>query len=70
MEKVIKAVKKDCTSCGEFSELIIDGKVQIQGDVYHDDIDALIEGFIEGLNYCGKDVDFEKQEYTCPHCRG
>lgn len=40
----------------EEAALIIENKVVLRGDYYHDKIDETILGFIEGLKYCGYNV--------------
>lgn len=50
---------------GTFEEeqaLSVDGEIVLQGDYYHDQIDTLINGFLEGLSYLK--TDFDKYSFT------
>jgi hypothetical protein len=39
--------------------LYIDGKIHTYGDEYHNDINAWIRGFIDGLEWIGADIDYK-----------
>lgn len=56
---VIKAVIVDFGD-DRIKALYLDGKLQMQGDYYHDKIDETIVGFIDGAMWCGRKFDIEK----------
>ena len=49
---------------GEYvKSLYIDGKLHIYGDYYHNKIDELINGFIDGAKWAGTNIEVDK--ITC-----
>jgi hypothetical protein len=45
---------------GETSALYIDGELELQGDAYHDKIDQYINGYMDGLEYAGMNIDVKR----------
>ena len=45
-----------------YTTLWVDNEGVLEGDHYHDKIDERIEGYLEGLKYCGRKVHFETME--------
>lgn len=65
----INVVTKKCSECDDYTHLEINGKDVLCSDCYDDKINDKIDGFIDCLNYCGKEVIITKEESVCEHCR-
>lgn len=57
---MIKAIRYINGTFDEEMALVIDNKVVLNGDYYHDKISETISGFIQGLEYCGHEVEVEE----------
>ncbi len=61
-----------CWDCDYHMSLVheLTENVILQGDCYHDKIDQKIQGFIEGLGYCGIEIIMLDQiERKCEYCQ-
>ena len=65
---MVKATIKKCSNCDDYTQLLINGQVKLDGDYYHDKIDSLIDGFFRGLNYCGEEIEIKHQNFICENC--
>lgn len=65
---IVKALIRTCDECGDLTEMVIDENIIVSGDSYHDDLGLMINGFVKGLEYCGRKIEFERGKFVCAYC--